>query len=111
VFRQNSRRLETKLSDRVSHVFAPDERHTVRHSQLVRQRGHLAVAVVEHVVGVRDSLRLSSRLREMDGVSRGRVPAVAEAIHDDGLMSVAPERGRPDDRRDRRCSRDRVVKR
>ncbi|MFC6825183.1 iron-containing alcohol dehydrogenase family protein [Halopelagius fulvigenes] len=51
----------------------------------------VADAVVEAVVGVRDSLELPSRLREIDGLERDHLPSVAEEIRADGLMDAAPE--------------------
>lgn len=50
----------------------------------------LADAVIEAVTGVRDDLELPTTLRDIDGLSRDHFPAVAEEIHDDGLMDATP---------------------
>ncbi len=50
-----------------------------------------AEAVIDAVAGVRDDLGLPRRLRELDGVARSDLPAVARAIRDDDLLGVAPE--------------------
>ena len=49
-----------------------------------------AAAVIDAVAGVRDDLGLPSRLRDLDGVERSDLPAVARAIRDDDLLAVAP---------------------
>jgi alcohol dehydrogenase class IV len=50
----------------------------------------LAEAVIDAVAGVSDDLGLPSRLREIDGLPRDHLPAIAEEIHGDGLMGAAP---------------------
>jgi alcohol dehydrogenase class IV len=50
----------------------------------------LAEGVVDAVADVRDDLGLPTRLRDLEGIDRESLPAIAAAVHDDGLMSVAP---------------------
>jgi len=50
-----------------------------------------AEAVIDAVAGVRDDLGLPSRLRDLGGVERSDLPAVAEAIRGDDLLAVAPD--------------------
>ena len=50
-----------------------------------------ADAVIDAVVGVRDDLALPRRLRDVGGVERSDLPSVADAIHDDDLLAVAPD--------------------
>ncbi|MBP1923320.1 alcohol dehydrogenase class IV [Halorubrum alkaliphilum] len=47
-------------------------------------------AVVEAVAGVSDDLGLPSRLREIAGLSRDRLPTIAETIAADGLLDESP---------------------
>jgi len=51
----------------------------------------LAEAVIDAVAAVSDDLGLPDRLRDLDGLSRDDLPAIAAEIRDDGLLDVAPE--------------------
>ncbi|WP_049986078.1 iron-containing alcohol dehydrogenase family protein [Halobellus rufus] len=51
----------------------------------------VAESVIDAVETVRDDLGLPRRLRDVDGVARADLDDVAEAIHDDSLLDVAPE--------------------
>lgn len=55
-----------------------------------KSAAELAAAVVDAVAGVRDDLGLPTALRELDGLSQGDLPAIAETIHDDSLLADAP---------------------
>lgn len=50
----------------------------------------LADEIVEHVAAVRDSLGLPSRIRDLDGVERDHLPALAAATHADSTLRRAP---------------------
>lgn len=50
----------------------------------------VAEAVVDAVAGVRDDLGLPTQLREIEGLGREHLPAIAETIHDDSLFAEAP---------------------
>jgi alcohol dehydrogenase class IV len=50
-----------------------------------------AEATIDAVAGVRDDLGLPTRLRDLDGVERSDLPSIADAIHGDDLLGVAPE--------------------
>lgn len=50
-----------------------------------------ARAVVEEVRAVRDALGLDGRLRDVPGVEREHLPALARATVDDGMMGNGPE--------------------
>jgi alcohol dehydrogenase class IV len=49
-----------------------------------------AAAVVDAVADVAADLDLPSRLRGIDGLDRAHLPAIAETIHGDGLMTATP---------------------
>jgi alcohol dehydrogenase len=55
-----------------------------------RTDGGVAKGVVDAVVAVRDGLGLPTRVRELDGIERGDLPAIAESVADDGLMGTVP---------------------
>ncbi len=50
-----------------------------------------AAAVVDAVREVRDGMELPARLREVEGIEREALPAVAEATHDDQFIDNGPE--------------------
>jgi alcohol dehydrogenase class IV len=50
----------------------------------------LAESVIDAVAGVRDDLGLPTQLREIEGLGREHLPAIAETIHDDSLFAEAP---------------------
>jgi alcohol dehydrogenase class IV len=50
-----------------------------------------ATAVVDAVRNVRDGMGLPARLREVDGIEREALPAVAEATHGDRFIDNGPE--------------------
>ncbi|WP_459194796.1 iron-containing alcohol dehydrogenase family protein [Halosimplex sp. J119] len=52
--------------------------------------GELAERVVDAVASVRDDLKLPSRLRAIDGLSRDDFPAIAAEVRDDSLMNGTP---------------------
>ena len=47
--------------------------------------------MIDAVAGVRDDLGLPTRLRDLDGVERGSLPSIADAIRADDLLGVAPD--------------------
>ncbi|MFC7157032.1 iron-containing alcohol dehydrogenase family protein [Halomarina halobia] len=48
-------------------------------------------AIVEAVTAVRDGLQLPSRLRDIDGVARGKLREAAVLAHEDALMRNGPD--------------------
>ena len=50
-----------------------------------------ATAVVEAVRDVRDGMELPARLRDVEGIEREALPAVAEAVHGDRFLGNGPE--------------------
>jgi alcohol dehydrogenase class IV len=42
-------------------------------------------------IEVRDALELSTRLREISDMDESDLPAIAEDVHEDGLMPYCPE--------------------
>ena len=50
-----------------------------------------ATAVVEAVRDVRDGMGLPARLREVEGIERETLPAIAETIHGDRFIDNGPE--------------------
>ncbi|MFT4882811.1 MAG: alcohol dehydrogenase class IV [Natronomonas sp.] len=51
----------------------------------------MADGIVESVIGIRDALELSTRLREVGDMDESDLPAIAEDVHEDGLMPYCPE--------------------
>ncbi|MDQ2054377.1 iron-containing alcohol dehydrogenase family protein [Halobellus sp. H-GB7] len=51
----------------------------------------VAEAIVDAVAAVRDELGLPGRLRDVEGVAQGDFPEIADAIHADDLLGVAPD--------------------
>ncbi|WP_331232405.1 iron-containing alcohol dehydrogenase family protein [Natronorarus salvus] len=56
----------------------------------------IAAEIVDAVVAVRDSLKLPSRLRDLEGVSRDHLPAIATAIAEDQNLERNPLGLNPD---------------
>jgi alcohol dehydrogenase class IV len=51
----------------------------------------VAEAIVDALAAVRDELGLPGRLRDVEGVAQADFPEIAEAIHADDLLAVAPD--------------------
>ncbi|MFB6107704.1 MAG: iron-containing alcohol dehydrogenase family protein [Haloplanus sp.] len=75
----------------LSHLFDHVDGRRDLLAEAVEADGDPAEGVVEAVRRVRDGLGLPSRLRDVEGVTREDLHAVAVATHEDGIMANCPE--------------------